>query len=553
MFYVEIKSIEILKQLLMNSTLKIEYLEVITMIDFDLISLILGLVIGLAVGVIALLIYYNLGFSKKKTQIETDSENAINEANALLAKAEKDGESRKRELLLQAKEKINKTKHDLEMDARSRQSSLDKERNRIEQKESELDKRSASVDKFENKLKKTEEEIQAKYENVSKLEEEQITKLEEIAGLTVEQAKDNLMSSAELVYRRDLAVLYQHQKEEIDAKAERYAEEAVVTAMQRYASDYVSDNTVSVVTLPNDEMKGRIIGREGRNIKSFQNITGVDVIIDDTPEAVILSCFNPIRREIAVNAMERLVKDGRVHPTSIEAAVEKAEKDIGKTIREEGERAALSTGLVGITNEEVELLGRLHYRTSFGQNVLQHSLEVAELAASVAAELGLNIDIAKRVGLFHDIGKAVDFEREGSHVDLGVEIAKRNGESDIVVDAIASHHGDVETTSIYGELVIVADTLSAARPGARRESVESYVKRIQSLEDIANGFDGVDKSYAIQAGRELRVIVKPEEMSEAEMELTAYEIAKRIEEELNYPGQIKVNMIRETRYESLAK
>ncbi len=521
--------------------------------DFDFVSLLLGLVIGLAVGVIALLIYYNLGFSKKKTEIENDSAKAKEEAKALLAKAEKNGESRKRELLLQAKEEINKSKQSIERDARSRQSSLDKERNRVEQKENELDNRSRNLAKQERELAAEEVRIQNKREEVDKLEGEQLSKLEEIAGLTVDQARENLMSSAENVYRRDLAVLYSHLEDEMNNKADRYAEDVVITSMQRYASDYVSDNTVSVVDLPNDEMKGRIIGREGRNIKSFQNITGVDVIIDDTPEAVILSCFNPIRREIAVIAMERLVKDGRVHPTSIEVAVEKAEKEVEKTMRDQGEKAALSTGLVGITNEEINLLGRLYYRTSYGQNVLQHSLEVSELAGNIASELGLDVNIAKRAGLFHDIGKALDFENDGTHVELGVEIAERNNEDPIIVNAIAAHHGDTDGTSPYAGIIITADTLSAARPGARRESVENYIKRIQALEDIATSFEGVEKCYAIQAGREIRVIVIPELMSEEETRLTGYEISRRIEEELKYPGQVKVNMIRETRYESIAK
>ena len=526
-------------------------MEVITKMDF--ISLIFGLVIGLAVGVISLLIYYNKGFSKKKTEIEANSEKAKKDAETLLASAEKQGESRKRELLLQAKEEIHKARIELERDSRSRQSSLDKERNRIEQKESELDKRSNALDNRDRKIHEMEVETERKYAKASEIEQEQITRLEEIANLTVEEARVNLMDSAEKLYRRDLAQLYTELENETKERADRYAEEIIVSSMQRYASDYVADNTISVVDLPNEEMKGRVIGREGRNIKSFQNITGVDVLIDDTPEAITLSCFNPLRREIARLAMERLVKDGRIHPTSIESAVERAEKEVSKTVKSVGEKAALSTGLVGISEEEIELLGKLNYRTSFGQNVLQHVLEVSELSGMLAAELGLDVDLAKRAGLFHDIGKAVDFEVEGSHVELGVEIAERNNEHPVVINTIASHHGDCEAESAIAVIVVVADTLSAARPGARRESVEAYIKRVKDLENIANSFNGIDKSYAIQAGRELRVIVKPEEMSEEEMKLTAYEISKRIEEELKYPGHIKVNMIRETRFTSLAK
>lgn len=520
---------------------------------FDLGSLLIGLVIGLIVGALALIIYYNLGFSKKKQETEAKCEEAEKNAETLLAKAEKDGASRKRELLLEAKEEIHKAKNELERDSRSRQSSLDKERNKLEQKSSNLDKFSKELDSRDKNLSKAEADLEAKHKKADEIEAQKLSELEHIAGLTTDEAYEKLMDSAEKVYRRDLALIYTQLEDEMKAKADRFGEEIVVTSMQRYASDYVSDNTVSVVDLPNDDMKGRVIGREGRNIKTFQKITGVDVIVDDTPEAVILSCFNPLRRQIAVIAMEKLVKDGRIHPASIEAAVKKAEEEVDKEIKEVGERAALSTGLVGITNEEIEMLGRLQYRTSFGQNVLQHSLEVSELAGMIAAELNLDQNLAKRAGLFHDIGKAVDFEREGSHVDLGVEIMERNNEHPVVIDTVKTHHNDQEPGYAISVIAQVADTLSAARPGARSESAENYIKRVQGLEDIANSFDGIKKSYAIQAGRELRVFVEPDKMSEEETRLTGYEITKRIENELNYPGVVKVNMIRETRYTSTAK
>ncbi len=518
----------------------------------DLTSLIIGLVVGLAGGVASILIYYNLGFSKKKTEIEAENVKAKKKAATLLANAEKNGESRKRELLLQAKEEIHKAKQELERDSRSRQSSLDKERNRIEQKESEVENREKKLDSRDENLSRLEKEVEDQLAKANELVESHNAELEKVASLSMEEAREQLLTTAEQIYRRDLAARYVQLEAEIDEKADRYAEEVIVTSMQRYASDFVADNTISVVSLPSDEMKGRIIGREGRNIKTFQKITGVDVIIDDTPEAITLSCFNPLRREVAKVALEKLVKDGRVHPTSIEAAVEKAENEVNKTIKSVGEKASLATGLVGITPEEIELLGKLNYRTSFGQNVLQHCLEVCELSGLLAAELGLDVQLAKRAGLFHDIGKASDFEMEGSHVELGVEIAERNNEDEVVINTIASHHGDTEPTSVIAVLVAAADALSAARPGARRESVETYMKRVQGLEDIANSFSGIEKSYAIQAGRELRVIVNPEQMSEEEMKLTAYEISKRIEEELNYPGHIKVNMIRETRFTSQA-
>ena len=519
----------------------------------DIPSLLIGLVIGLAGGIIAVLAYYKLGFSKKQKAIEDAAKKSHDDAELLLANAEKNGESRKRELLLQAKEEIHKARVELEKDVRDRQSELARERNRIDQKESNLDRRLDQLSSQQSELDKSQNRLNDKIAKAEEIERQKVAELEQISGLSVSDARELVLESAEKTYRHDLALLFADMEEEFKQDADRRAKDIVVTSIQRYASDYVADNTVSVVSLPSDEMKGRIIGREGRNIRAFETATGVDMIIDDTPEAVILSCFNPVRREIARLALEKLVQDGRIHPGSIENMVEKARREVDQTIKDEGERAVLESGVLGLPGEIVNLLGRMRYRTSYGQNALKHSLEVCDLSGMMAAELGLDVQMAKRAGLLHDIGKSCDFEFEGSHIDLGIEMAKKYKEDPIVINSIASHHGDCEPTSAISVLVAAADALSAARPGARRENLETYIKRIEALEDIANSFDGVEKSYAIQAGRELRVIVQPEKVSDAEMQLKAFEICKRIEEELNYPGQIKVNMIRETRYSGLAR
>ncbi len=517
------------------------------------ISLLIGLVIGLAVGAVVVYLFYKMGFSKEMENINEAKKKSEKDSAASLATAQKEGESLKRDLLLQAKEEIHKAKVELEKDVRERQSELARERNRIDQKESNLDKKTELVSRQQEALDSHERRLKAKEARVDELEAQKLTQLEEISGLNVEEAKALVLESAEKTYRRDLGVLFSQVEEELKNDAESRARDVVVTTIQRYASEYVAENTVSVVNLPTDEMKGRIIGREGRNIRAFETATGVDMIIDDTPEAVILSCFNPVRREIARLALERLVQDGRIHPSSIEAAVAKAEKEVDQTIRREGERAVLESGVLGVPNEIVNLLGQMRYRTSYGQNALQHSLEVCDLSGMMAAELGLDVQLAKRAGLLHDIGKSCDFELEGSHIELGVEIAKKHKEDDVVINAIQSHHGEVEPNSPISVLVAAADALSAARPGARRENLETYVKRIQALEDLANSFEGVEKCYAIQAGRELRVIVKPDEISDQELDLKAFEICQKIEEELSYPGQIKVNMIRETRGSGVAR
>lgn len=519
----------------------------------DFLSLIIGLVIGLAGGALAVFLLYKLGFSKKQKTMDDATVQSQKDAELLLANAEKNGESRKRELLLQAKEEIHKAKVELERDVKERQSELSRERNRIDQKENTLDQKLESLNRQKENVTEQELRLNARLAQVEQLENQKIAELERISGLSVDDARELVLESAEKTYRHDLGIRFTQVEDELKSQAESRAREVIVSTIQRYASDYVSENTVSVVTLPNDEMKGRIIGREGRNIRAFETATGVDMIIDDTPEAVILSCFNPIRREIARNTLEKLVQDGRIHPASIEATVEKATREVDQTIKQEGERAALESGVLGIPNEIVNLLGRMKYRTSYGQNALKHSLEVSDLSGMLAAELGLDVQLAKRAGLLHDIGKACDFELEGSHIDLGIEIAQKHKEHSVVINSIASHHGEVEPNSPISVLVAAADALSAARPGARRENLETYVKRIQALEEIANSFEGVEKCYAIQAGRELRVIVQPDKVSDAEMDLKAFEICKRIEEELSYPGQIKVNMIRETRASGIAR
>lgn len=519
----------------------------------DLLSLLIGLVIGLAIGALIVFILYKLGFSKEQKNIEEAKEESQKSIVATLAKAQKDGEEIKRDLLLQAKEEIHKAKVELERNVKERQAELNRERNRIDQKETNLDKKIDQLNEQKEGLDRLEHELVEKMTNVDALEAQKVTELETISGLSVEDARHEVLNAAEQKYKHDLGVLFTRVEDELKSNAEQKAREVVVSVIQRYASEYVAENTVSVVSLPNEEMKGRIIGREGRNIRAFETATGVDMIIDDTPEAVVLSCFNPIRREVARIALEKLLHDGRIHPASIETQVEKAQKELDQTIKSEGERAVLESGVLGIPNEIANLLGRMRYRTSYGQNALKHSLEVSELSGMLAAELGLDVNLAKRAGLLHDIGKAIDFEQEGSHIDLGIDVAKKYNEHDTVINSIASHHGEVEPNSPISVLVAAADALSAARPGARRENLETYIKRIQALEDIANSFDGVEKSYAIQAGRELRVIVKPGVISDQELDLRAFEISQRIEEELNYPGQIKVNMIRETRGSAVAR
>jgi ribonuclease Y len=448
---------------------------------------------------------------------------------------------------------LQRARSELDREVKSRRQDLQKERNRIDQKETSLDKKYDALEEKETKLAVRQRDLELTEQSLLALEQEKIAVLERISGLTVQEAQQQVLEEARDTYSHELALMYRQMEEETKAKADERAKEIVVTSIQRYASDYVSDATVSVVALPNEEMKGRIIGREGRNIRTIEMLTGVDLIIDDTPEAVILSSFDPIRREIARLTIEKLVQDGRIHPARIEEMVGKAKRDIEASIQEAGEQAIFETGVIGIHPDAVRLLGRLKYRTSYGQNVLQHAIEVSWLTGIMASNLDLDIMVAKRAGLLHDIGKAIDFEMEGSHISLGAELARKYKFDETTINAIESHHGDVEPNCLISYLVAAADAISAARPGARRENVETYIRRIEKLEEIANSMEGVEKSFAVQAGREIRVMVVPEKISDDEMPLKARDIARQIEEELNYPGQIKVSMIRESRYVDYAK
>ena len=479
--------------------------------------------------------------------------NAEEKAREIIDEAVKTAETKKREALLEAKEENIKAKNELDKEIKERRNEIQRNERRIVQKEETLDKKLESIEKREAGFAIKEEELNKQKAEVAKLNEERIQELERISGLTSEQAKEYLLKAIEEDVKLDTAKLIKELETQAKEEANKRARDYVVTAIQKCAADHVSETTISVVQLPNDEMKGRIIGREGRNIRTLETMTGVDLIIDDTPEAVILSSFDPIRREVARIALEKLIVDGRIHPARIEEMVEKAQKEVETMIREEGESAVLEVGLHGIHPELVRLLGKMKFRTSYGQNALKHSIEVAQLTGLLAAEIGEDVRMAKRAGLLHDIGKAVDHEMEGSHIQLGVELCKKYKESGLVINAVESHHGDVEPTSLIACLVQAADTISAARPGARRETLETYSNRLQQLETITNGYKGVEKSFAIQAGREVRIMVVPEQVSDADMVLMARDISKQIESELEYPGQIKVNVIRESRVVDYAK
>lgn len=530
------------------------------MITIEWLLLILGLVVGAIIAFMLVFYYFKKGLDKTSQAIEQerlrlkeDMEKVQADAKKTIADAEKDAENRKRELLIQAKETVHQAKLDLDSEVRERRLELQNADNRLQQKNAQLDKRGKELAKQDRDLENRLRAVRNREERLDNAEEEQRLELERIAGLSAAEAEERVMAKANEMMTHDMAVMLRKLNEETLEIADMKAKEIIVSSIQRYASDYVSDATVSVVSLPNEEMKGRIIGREGRNIRTIESLTGVDLIIDDTPEAVILSSFDPIRREIARIAIEKLVFDGRIHPARIEEMVEKARREVDQSIKEAGEKAVFETGVVGLHPEIVRLLGRMKYRTSYGQNVLQHSIEVCHLTGAMAAELDLDISLAKRAGLLHDLGKAIDFETEGSHIELGAEIARKYHENEVVINAIESHHGDMETISLISSLVSAADAISAARPGARHENVETYIKRIEKLESIANSFAGVDKSYAVQAGREIRVMVRPEDITDDDMILTAHEISKQIEAELSYPGQIKVQLIREQRVVDYAK
>ena len=478
---------------------------------------------------------------------------AEDRARAIIDEAVKAAETKKREALLEVKEESIKTKNELDKEIKDRRSEIQRNERRVEQKEFSLDKKLEAIERREQSFAAKEEEIKRQKAEVAKLNEERIQELERISGLTSEQAKEYLLKTVEEDVKLDTAKLIKEMEHQAKEEAGKKAKEYVVNAIQKCAADHVAETTISVVQLPNDEMKGRIIGREGRNIRTLETMTGVDLIIDDTPEAVILSGFDPIRREVARIALEKLIVDGRIHPARIEEMVEKAQKEVENMIREEGEAATLEVGVHGIHPELVRLLGRMKFRTSYGQNALKHSIEVAQLSGLLAAEIGVDVRIAKRAGLLHDIGKSVDHEMEGSHIQLGVELCRKFKESATVINAVEAHHGDVEPESLIACLVQAADTISAARPGARRETLETYSNRLKKLEDITNSFKGVDKSFAVQAGREVRIMVVPEQISDADMVLLARDVSKQIEAELEYPGQIKVNVIRESRVTDYAK
>ena len=474
-------------------------------------------------------------------------------ARTIIDDAVKAAEAKKREALLEVKEESIKTKNELDREIKDRRAEIQRNERRIVQKEENLDKKLEAIEKKEAGFAAKEEEIRRQKAEVSKLNEERVQELERISGLTSEQAKEYLLKTVEEDVKLDTAKLIKEMEAKAKEEAGKKAKEYVVTAIQKCAADHVAETTISVVQLPNDEMKGRIIGREGRNIRTLETMTGVDLIIDDTPEAVILSGFDPIRREVARIALEKLIVDGRIHPARIEEMVEKAQKEVESMIREEGETATLEVGVHGIHPELVRLLGRMKFRTSYGQNALKHSIEVAQISGLLAAEVGVDVRVAKRAGLLHDIGKSVDHEMEGSHIQIGVDLCRKYKESATVINAVEAHHGDVEPETLIACIVQAADTISAARPGARRETLETYSNRLKQLEDITNSFNGVEKSFAIQAGREIRIMVVPDQVSDADMVLMARDISKQIESELEYPGQIKINVIRESRVVDYAK
>ena len=518
--------------------------------DFDLISFLLGIAGGLIVGGV---IFFILGVTYRKKVAEKEIGSAEEEAKRIINEAIKGGENKKREMLLEAKEEIHKTRTEQERENKERRNELQKQERRLQQKEESLDKKLDIHEKKEEELAKKVAAVQKQQDEVTLIKKGQLEMLEKISGMTQEEAKTYLLNNVESEVRHETAMKIKEIEAQLKDEAEQKAREIITTAIQRCAADHAAEATVSVVPLPNDEMKGRIIGREGRNIRTLETITGVDLIIDDTPEAITVSSFDPVRREVARLALEKLIADGRIHPTRIEDMVEKARREVDHTIKLEGERATFETGIHNLHPELIKLLGRQKYRTSYGQNVLNHSIEVAHIAGLLASELGVDVTLAKRAGLLHDLGKSVDHEMEGSHVQLGVELARKYKENPIVINAIEAHHGDVEPQSIVACLVQAADAISAARPGARRENVENYIRRLEKLEELTNSFPGVDKSYAIQAGREVRILVKPEEVSEDSMILLAHDLARKIESELEYPGQIKINVIRETKSVDYAK
>ena len=512
----------------------------------SVISAILGLVVG---GVI----FFPLGIRYRKNVSEKEISSAEEEGKRIINEAIKSAETKKKEALLEAQEEILKNRSEYEKEEKSRRADLQRQENRLQQKEENLDRKTEALEKREESLAQKHAAIDKENEEIKVIKRSQTEMLERISGFTAEEAKAYLIAQVEAEVTHETALKIKEVESRMKEECEARAREVVAQAIQRCAADQVAEMTVSVVPLPNDEMKGRIIGREGRNIRTIETLTGVDLIIDDTPEAITVSCFEPVRREIARLALEKLIADGRIHPTHIEEMVEKARREVENTIKAEGERAVFECGVRNLHPELVKMLGRLHYRTSYGQNVLQHSIEVSHIAGMMASELGADVQAAKRAGLLHDLGKAVDHELEGTHVSLGVEFARKYKEREDIIHAIEAHHNDVEPRTVVACLVQAADAISAARPGARRENLENYIKRLEQLETITGSYPGVDKAYAIQAGREVRVMVRPEQVSEDQMVILARDLAKKIEEEMEYPGQIKVHVLRETKVIEYAK
>ena len=505
-------------------------------------AILISLAIGMPVGMVI-----------RKKIAESKIESAEQEAKRLVDLAKIEAENLKKEEIIKAKEEIMNARNELDQEIKERRGEVQKQESRIIQKEENLEKRSDNFEKKERELEKEERELKEKEKEIEDLKVEQLEVLQKVANLTREEAKKQLLSSVEQEITAEKAVLIRELEQKAKEEAKKNAKETISYAIQKCAADHSAETTVSIVPLPSDDIKGRIIGREGRNIRALETLTGIDLIIDDTPEAVILSGFDPLRREVARIALEKLIDDGRIHPAKIEEMVEKAKEELMEIIKSEGERATLETGVIGLNPELVKLIGKLKYRTSYGQNVLNHSIEVSNLARIMAEELGLDAKLARRAGLLHDIGKALDHDMEGTHVQIGVDILKKFKENPLVINAVEAHHGDVEPQTLEAVLVQAADAISASRPGARRETLEAYIKRLENLESIADSFDGVEKSFAIQAGREVRIIVKPDKISDDQMTLLARDVSKRIEDEMDYPGQIKVNIIRETRVVDYAK